>query len=154
MNYFIIMISITILIIDQLTKSLACIYLPLNKSNVLINNFFSLTLTNNYGAAFGIFKNNIVFLVLVSLVILIVLYKYMHSFKRNKRNNIAFGLLLGGIFGNLIDRIIKGYVIDFLDFKIFNYDFPVFNFSDVAIFLGIVLLCYAIIKKEDNCGNK
>ena len=154
MNYGIIIISIFILLIDQVTKALASIYLTLNKSVNIITNFFSLTLTNNYGAAFGIFKHNNVLLILVTLIILLVLYKYMYSFKKNRRNNIAFGLILGGIFGNLIDRILKGYVIDFLDFKIFNYDYPVFNIADIAIVVGVILLGYAILRKEDKCGSK
>lgn len=154
MNYGIIIISIFILLIDQVSKALASIYLTLNKSIDIITNFFSLTLTNNYGAAFGIFKHNNVLLILVTLIILLVLYKYMYSFKKNRRNNIAFGLILGGIFGNLIDRILKGYVIDFLDFKIFNYDYPVFNIADIAIVVGVILLGYAILRKEDKCGSK
>ena len=154
MNYRIIIISIFILLIDQVSKALASIYLTLNKSVNIITNFFSLTLTNNYGAAFGIFKHNNVLLILVTLIILLVLYKYMYSFKKNRRNNIAFGLILGGIFGNLIDRILKGYVIDFLDFKIFNYDYPVFNIADIAIVVGVILLGYAVLRKEDKCGSK
>ena len=66
-----------------------------------------------------------------------------------KRNTLLFGLLFGGIIGNLIDRIFYGYVIDFLDFTIFGYDFPVFNFADICIVSGIFLLIIAICKKED-----
>lgn len=154
MNYGIIIISIFILLIDQVTKALASIYLTLNKSLDIITNFFSLTLTNNYGAAFGIFKYSNALLIIATLIILIILYKYMHSFKKNMRNKIAFGFILGGVFGNLIDRIIKGYVIDFLDFKIFNYDYPVFNVADIAIVIGVILLGYAIIRKEDKCGSR
>lgn len=154
MNYGIIIISIFILLIDQVTKALASIYLTLNKSIDIITNFFSLTLTNNYGAAFGIFKYSNTLLIIATLIILIILYKYMHSFKKNMRNKIAFGFILGGVFGNLIDRIIKGYVIDFLDFKIFNYDYPVFNIADIAIVIGVILLGYAIIRKEDKCGSR
>lgn len=154
MNYGIIIISIFILLIDQVTKALASIYLTLNKSLDIITNFFSLTLTNNYGAAFGIFKYSNTLLIIATLIILIILYKYMHSFKKNMRNKIAFGFILGGVFGNLIDRIIKGYVIDFFDFKIFNYDYPVFNVADIAIVIGVILLGYAIIRKEDKCGSR
>ena len=154
MNYGIIIISIFILLIDQVTKALASIYLTLNKNLDIITNFFSLTLTNNYGAAFGIFKYSNTLLIIATLIILIILYKYMHSFKKNMRNKIAFGFILGGVFGNLIDRIIKGYVIDFLDFKIFNYDYPVFNVADIAIVIGVILLGYAIIRKEDKCGSR
>lgn len=154
MNYFIIIISIVVLLLDQLSKALVSIYLPLNNSKIIINNFFNLTLTHNYGAAFGILESNNIFLITVTVIILLILYKYIYTFKKNRRNNIAFGLLLGGIFGNLIDRIFKGYVIDFFDFKIFGYDYPVFNISDIAIVVSIILLCYAIIRKEDKCGSK
>ncbi|MDE5889251.1 MAG: signal peptidase II, partial [Bacilli bacterium] len=65
----------------------------------------------------------------------------------------AFGLLYGGLAGNLIDRIISGYVIDFLDFYIFKYDFPVFNVADICIVLGVLLLIYATIKGEDENVN-
>ena len=66
---------------------------------------------------------------------------------------MAFGLLYGGIIGNLIDRMLYGYVIDFLDFKIFNFNYPVFNIADIGIVIGILLLIIAIFKKEDECGN-
>ena len=77
----------------------------------------------------------------------------MYSFKQNKRNILAFGLLIGGIVGNLLDRIIFGYVRDFLDFYVFNYDFPVFNVSDMAIVAGIFLLIIAIVKGEEVNGR-
>ena len=77
----------------------------------------------------------------------------MYKFKLNRRNIIAFGLLFGGIIGNLLDRFILGYVRDFLDFYILGYDFPVFNISDCAIVIGIILLIIAIIKGEEVSGK-
>ena len=67
----------------------------------------------------------------------------------NNRNIFAFSLLIGGIIGNLIDRVIYGYVIDFLDFNIFGYDAPIFNIADTCIWIGAFLLFYAIMKRED-----
>ena len=77
----------------------------------------------------------------------------MYNFKNNFRNNMAFGLLMGGIIGNLIDRLFLGYVRDFLAFRIFNYNYPVFNLADTFIVVGVILLIIAIIKGEDKIGN-
>ena len=62
-------------------------------------------------------------------------------------------MLYAGIFGNFIDRLFHGYVIDFLDFKIFNYDFPIFNFADICIVVGTFLVIIAIFRGEDNENN-
>ena len=83
----------------------------------------------------------------------IMIYHFIFRFKKNTRNSIAFGLVIGGMAGNLIDRVFFGYVRDFLDFYIFNYDFPVFNIADTAIVIGIILLIYAVIKGEDLSEN-
>ena len=142
-------VAVLILIFDQLSKSLMEIYLELNKSIKVIPNFFSLTLVHNTGGAWSIFENKSYIFIIISLIALIILIKFMMSFKNNIRNNIAFGLTLGGIVANLADRIFLGYVRDFLDFTIFNYDYPIFNIADIAIVIGIILLIIAIIKGED-----
>ena len=81
---------------------------------------------------------------------LIILWNYQKKFVINTKNIMAFSLLFSGITGNLFDRIIYGHVIDFLDFTIFGYNYPVFNFADVFIVLGVILIVVAIYKKEDN----
>ena len=77
----------------------------------------------------------------------------MRKFQMNNRYKLAFGLLYGGILGNLLDRVFLGYVRDFLDFKIFNYNYHFFNVADIAIVIGALLMGYAIIKGEDKIKN-
>lgn len=115
----------------------------------IIMNFFSITKVYNMGASWSILTGQRWFLIALAIIILILLFYYQTKFVRNNRNIIAFALLYGGITGNLLDRIIYGHVIDFLDFTIFGYNFPVFNFADICIVLGVLLLIIAIFKKED-----
>ena len=123
--------------------------MPLDKSIILIPHFFNLTKVYNYGASWSFLSGYNILLIIITIIMLIILYNYQKRFKENIRNIIAFSLLYGGIWGNLLNRLVYGYVIDFLDFKIFGYDFPIFNFADIWIVLGILLLFIAILKKED-----
>lgn len=148
------LLSIVVLVVDQFLKIFISSVLSLNESIKVINNFFYIRYVNNYGGAWSIFNYRVVFLVIITFLILFMLIKYMSKFKSNIRNTISFGLLFGGIIGNLIDRICFGYVKDFLAFKIFNYNFPVFNFADIAIVFGVILLGIAILKGEDRSGIK
>ena len=149
MNRRIFAISIIVFAIDQITKNVLSVILTINEDIIMIKDFFYITLINNYGAAWSMMQNMTPIIIVGSIIALIIIYRYMYSFKMNKKNIIAFGLLTGGILGNLIDRIFQGYVIDFLNFHIFGYNFPVFNFADIAIVIGVVLLIWAILKVED-----
>lgn len=149
MNKKIIFLSIILLIIDIITKHLIDINFDLMEKKEIIPQFFSITKIYNYGASWNILSGFRVFLILISLVILIALFYYSSKFIFNTRNIIAFSLLYSGIIGNLIDRIIFGYVIDFLDFKLIGYDYPIFNFADIFIVCGVLLIIFAILKKED-----
>ncbi len=140
-------IATIVLIVDQLSKII--VNNTLTKQLVIIPNFFYLTLYHNDGVAWSLLSSHRALIVIITIVALIVLYRFMYCIKPNTRNNIAFGLLLGGLSGNLLDRLISGSVTDFLDFLIFKYDFPVFNIGDIAIVIGVLLLIYAIIKGED-----
>lgn len=153
MNKKILIIFAITLFLDQLTKSLAQAFIKLNYSLVIIKNFFNLTYVNNYGAAWSILSNKNTLLIMISLISLVVIYRFMYVFNKNKRNNIAFGLLFGGIAGNLIDRWLLGYVRDFFDFKIFNYNYPIFNIADCAVVIGVILLIIAIFKGEDKIND-
>ena len=153
MNKNTFIISILTLILDQASKIIAVHVLSFKKSITIINNFFNLTLVYNRGAAWGLFSDNRIVLTLFTIIAIFIIVNFLKTFKNNIRNNIALGLLLGGMAGNLIDRLFLGYVRDFLDFKILNYNYPVFNISDIAIVISIILLIYAVIKGEDKNGN-
>lgn len=139
--------------LDQISKlSIECFIMP-NQVVPVIKNFFSLTCVYNTGAAFSILEGRVWFLTLLSLVILVMLLKMSKEFVANRWNTLAFGLLLGGIFGNLSDRLFLGMVRDFLEFRILGYNFPVFNVADMCIVIGIGLLVISMLKGEDRSGS-
>lgn len=149
MNRKILTIAIIALAIDQITKVATSIILDINKPIEVIKDFFYLTLCHNEGAAWGLFSNTKIVILIGTIIALIVIYHFIYCFKKNNRNNLAFGLLLGGLSGNLIDRLMFGYVRDFLEFYILGYDYPVFNIADICIVLGVFLLIIAVLKGED-----
>lgn len=146
----IITLSLFLLFIDIITKILIDKSFNLMETRPIILNFFSITKVYNDGASWNILSGYRIILIIITLIVLISLLYYQNKFIYNTRNIISFSFLYSGIIGNLIDRILHGYVIDFLDFTIGNYDFPVFNFADICIVFGIILLIIAIYKKEDN----
>ncbi len=150
MNRKILIVAGTVLFLDQLSKVIVDTFLSLNQEWVVIRHFFSFHYIQNYGASWNILNNQIPILILISFLALVIIYHFMYTFQTNPRNNIAFGLMVGGIVGNLIDRWLFGYVRDFLDFKIFGYDYPIFNIADMAIVIGTCLLFIAILKGEDH----
>lgn len=139
------------LIIDQIVKILVSNYLILGQTIKIINNFFYLTYVQNKGAAFSILIGYRYILIIITFIFLYYLHKCIKKQKSfNKLEIISYGLLLGGIIGNLIDRIIYGYVIDYFDFMIFNYNFPIFNLADSFIVIGcIILVINSYLKGED-----
>ena len=149
MNRKIFIVSVIIFMIDQVSKAVINATMQLGQSISVIKDFFYLTYHHNYGAAWGFLDGKMWFIIIGTVLALILIYRYMYSFKMNKRNMVAFGLLTGGIVGNLLDRILQSYVVDFFDFYIFGYDFPIFNVGDMAIVIGVFLLIIAILKGED-----
>ncbi len=125
-----------ILLFDQLTKFLATKNLPFNKSVPLIKGVFHFTLVHNRGAAFGTLKNQNNLFILTALFIIILICLNLDGRKHKKTYIFCLSLILAGALGNLIDRLFLGYVIDFLDFRIW----PVFNVADSAITVGAIIL--------------
>ena len=132
--------------VDRLTKIAASRLLELDRPVSVIPNIFNLTLTSNTGAAFGLLKDHrILFLSLSVFVIIFILIYAMRHKSMPIATAAALGLVLGGAVGNMVDRIRLGYVIDFLDFRIW----PVFNIADSSICIGAgMLILIAFLHKE------
>ena len=132
-------IVIVLIGIDRYTKYLITQNISYGERIPVIGDFFHLTNHDNYGAAWGIFKNGryffIAMTILVSIAIIVVLIKTKSRFLK-----LALSVLLGGASGNLIDRIFRGGVTDFLDFYIGSYHFPTFNAADMCVVAGTILL--------------
>lgn len=147
-------IALIVFLIDFLSKNLIINNFQLLKSVELIPNFFYITYLQNTGAAWSIFRNGSLFIAVISLIIFILISNYIKKLKlENIWSIISFGFLLGGILGNFVDRVVYGYVIDFLDFKIFGYDYPVFNFADIMIVIGTIMIAIKIIRGDKDANN-
>ena len=142
-------LTIIILIaIDQITKYFALTNLRPVHQVVLIDGFFNLTYIENRGAAFGAMQGARWFFVILAAAVIIagaIYYAKMPKAKSTLLLRISMLLIGGGTIGNVIDRLFRTYVVDFLDFIIFGYDFPVFNLADVFIVVGTVLLMIYIM---------
>ena len=138
-------LSILIVLIDQFTK-----YLMFHNKKLFINKdflLFKLDFVKNYGAAFNLFSGSRLFLSLISILFSIILIYLI--FRKNTLNSFelySYSFILGGTFGNGIDRIYRGFVVDFINLNIIN--FPVFNIADISINIGFIILLYSIFKNN------
>lgn len=135
-------ITLVLIIIDKLIKIIIKSNMELYQEIKIIKNFFSIMYLKNTGAAFSILENKTILLILFSVCFILIIGKFIkkESDNFNKIELISLGMILGGVFGNLIDRIIYKGVIDYLSFKIINYNFPVFNLADICITIGAFIL--------------
>lgn len=140
------MIIFLVFLIDQVSKFLVIRYLaPIREIKIL--SFFSLTYQENTGVAFSLLSGkNSFFIFLSSLIIIFLLFLFL----KERRYNFPFALVLGGALGNLFDRVVRGKVIDFLNFRIW----PVFNFADAAITIGIFLIFWQAISRKRKMSAK
>ena len=146
-------ISLISVMIDQVIKVIITTNMEFAHSINVITNFFRITYLQNTGAAWSILSGNRIFLVIITLIALYVIYYFFIKDKNLKKyETFLYGMLIGGILGNLIDRIRFGYVVDYLDFNIASYHYPVFNFADICIVVSIITLTI-IGLKEDKNGN-
>lgn len=136
-------------IIDQVVKIVLSNKMIVNQTFIVVRNFFSITLVHNTGAAFSILTGSRVLLIIIGLAALIGLILYIKRIEKvNDLDIFVYSLLIGGIVGNLVDRIVHGYVIDYLSFKFGNYFFPIFNFADICIVVAILIILIRMIRED------
>ena len=135
MKKFYILSSVLILI-DRVVKILVQNFLTSNEL-FIIKNFFYITYVKNIGAAFSIFEGMQLIFILLGIIVSSYILYYV---KKYSINNIGYAMLLSGVIGNIIDRIVFGYVIDYLGFIIFNRYMPIFNLADSLIVVGAILI--------------
>lgn len=151
-------VVLSVLAFDQLTKFLAKVFLEPHRSVSVLGDFFRLTYVENPGMAFGIQIANKLIFNLLSIIAVLFIFYYLFRMRDNKLLRISFAMILGGAFGNLLDRFLRGRVIDFLDFEFFNIHldggkflffeiprysmdrWPVFNMADMAVSIGMILI--------------
>lgn len=145
-----------IFLIDQITKIIISNNINLNGSVTVIKNFFSLTYVKNTGAAFGFFSGKTLLITIISIFIFVYLLMELIKNKSNiKIINLSFSFILGGLIGNLYDRIVLGYVRDFMDFTIFNKGFAIFNIGDAFIVVGcFMFIIGALLEAKNDYKNR
>ena len=140
------------LVLDQITKLMVMNSLVAYRDVVALTGFFNLVHVHNTGAAFSLFADQPgwqrgFFIVLASIATAVILY-LLNKTRGQPRFAAALALILGGAVGNLVDRVLYGHVIDFLDFYVGTWHWPAFNVADSAIFLGSALLIWDSLGKR------
>jgi signal peptidase II len=147
-------IALAVLAVDQLTKELVLRFLGYAEEKVVLEGFFKFVHWGNTGAAWSLFRGRNELLAVIALLALLALFLSRHHFDaRSRLGQLAFGLIFGGIIGNLVDRLRVGHVIDFIYFFLARADgreigFPAFNVADSAICIGVTLVFYNTWRSE------
>lgn len=140
-------ISVVVIVLDLVSKYIIQSNVALHSVEI-IKGFFLLTYAENTGMAWSLLSGKQAFLSVVSAVAIGVMIYYLVKEKPKGLIKYALALMIGGAFGNLFDRVVLGYVRDFLDFIIFGYDFPIFNVADSALTIGVCLLILATLLED------
>ena len=140
-----------LILLDQLSKNFIVNHFSLGESKEVIANFFSISSHRNRGAAWGILQDSRLFFLVATIIFVAILSYYLlkHKNSLSAFDKGTFALIYGGAIGNFIDRLTRHEVVDFLDFRIFGYDFPIFNLADCFICVGVFFLLYKIYKEDD-----
>lgn len=139
-------LALIIFALDRISKVLITVYLAPYTSQPILGSLMSFTHVHNTGAAFSILQGKRVFFIITTLILMgIILYVYYKLLPITSVLTITTGLILGGALGNFYDRIVYGYVIDFIDFHFF----PVFNIADSAVVIGTLLLAWQLWRSSE-----
>lgn len=152
MHYLIYFFIVAALVfIDQFSKSLIVSTIDLNQSITVIKGFFNITYVRNFGAGFSIMQNaTTTFYIITPICLILFIYLLIKTKEKDYLSKTALLLMIGGTIGNFLDRIINIYVVDFLDFIIFGWDFPVFNFADICLTIGVSIYIVSLLKESKN----
>jgi signal peptidase II len=144
---FVFLIAVSLFILDQATKFWIRTLFSEGQSRPVIPGIFHLTFVTNTGSAFGLFPQGGIIFIALSIFTIVSLLVLVLRKRRNFSHlvKISLGFLLGGVCGNLVDRLRFGAVLDFLDFRIW----PVFNIADSSITIGVILLSIHLLKKRN-----
>ena len=141
-------------LLDQFSKQIITSCVDLYEKIEIIPSFFNITYVQNYGAGFSILEGQRFLFILITIVAIIV---FSYLLYKGKKAHILYKasllMILGGTLGNFFDRLTHTYVVDFLDFVIFGYDFPVFNVADCFLTLGVILLLLYTLFIEGKDGK-
>lgn len=148
-------ISLFVIILDQITKWLIEKNLELGESITVIENFLYITSHRNRGAAWGILQGQMWFFYVITTIVIVGIIIYIQKAAKGKMLlGVSLGLMLGGAIGNFIDRVFRKQVVDFINTYIFGYDFPVFNIADSALVVGVTLLMIQMFLEERESKEK
>ena len=149
---------ILLIAVDQIIKILICDTIAVSNETIILLPHIALNYVENTGAAWGMFSERIL-LIFIDIIVIFVILKALLNKKYEFNNNAKLGmsLILAGGFGNLIDRIFRGYVVDYIDITRL-FDYPIFNFADICIVVGVILVITVIIvntvKDQENIDEK
>lgn len=154
MKIIIFLLSFFLIFIDQLLKYVVKSSIILYESVEIIPKFLSITYVENTGGAFSILSGGRYFFIAAAIVALYFIFRtILFDTKINKFDIMTYSLLISGIVGNLIDRIFLGKVIDYIDFNLFGYDAPIFNFADICIVIGAFMIIVILLVRGDSSEN-
>ena len=149
-NILLILLSVNLILVDQLIKFVVCKYLY-NSQAIAIKGFLNITYVENTGGAYGIASNNVAIFAIITAILIALLIGYLMIRRRNinacEKTSII-SIISGGI-GNLIDRVFRGFVVDYIDVNPI-IKFPMFNFADILIVLGCITLIINLILRKEN----
>jgi len=155
MKLILFLITISVIVLDQVTKQIITRTMEVGYPRTIINNFLYITYHRNAGAAFGILQGRMLFFYVVTAVAVIGILIWLRklNIKQNRILAIALALVLGGALGNFIDRVMYRAVIDFIHTVWWGRDFPIFNVADIALVCGAILMLFDILIIDRRSGK-
>ena len=150
-------LAIFLIFADQLTKYIIVKTMQVGDSISVVGDILEITSHRNHGAAWGMLQNQMWLFFIVTLVVLaMIIYFYIKEASYKVLMQLGLTLVFAGAIGNFIDRLFRGSVVDFIDTKIINYDFPIFNVADACLTIGVIVLIIEILfnqKEEKQSGS-